>query len=477
MDYQHKHHLYQQAKARREQALDIYEGGLRVERKEEYLTRHPFETGAQYQIRLERATYRNFAAPIVDVFSSFICDGRPARTLPQALLAMEPDVDRRQGSADVFFSNVARMAAAAGTRFVLVDMEKSAGITLAESLAMGRRELPYFVEVDADDVYDWRLDERGLAWAVIHSRENVPTEPFTEPLVQEVLTVWTRQEWRRLVSAPFALSSFSTSPAMTEESAGTHNLGEVPLVPFLFEPVTAMSGNAATDDVMTLVLRVYRRDSELDKMLFDCAVPLAIVNGIDPDQKEAFVRASSNMLFSSSPDGIHAQYLEPQGASYNALRESLVNDIASIREIALRMVKPYSGVGESAEAKNIDKQQLDTQLASFARRCGTAEGKCWKLAYKWLNNGREPLPDEIITEYNLDYTAQDADRLDRQYLLEMLRNGAISKQTYLELLQKIGALDEAFDVEGEIQRLELESKGEEGPKGTLRSLFDKVSGQ
>ncbi len=475
MDYQQKHRLYQQARARREQALDIYEGGLRIEKKEGYLTRHPFETDKQYQIRLERATYRNFAAPIVDVFSSFICDGRPARTLPQALEEMQPDVDRCQVSADVFFGNVVRMAAAAGTRFVLVDMEKAAGVTLAESMAVGRRELPYFVEVDADDLYDWHLDDRGLAWAVIHSHENVTATPFAEPLVQEVLTVWTRQEWRRLVSTPFAVSQATSSMEFSEESTGTHSLGEVPLVPFLFEPVTPMTGNAATDDVMTLVLRVYRRDSELDKMLFDCAVPLGIINGIDPEQKDDFVRASSNMLFSSSPDGIQASYLEPVGTSYTALRESLTSDIASIREIALRMVKPYSGVGESAEAKTLDKQQLDTQLANFARRSGTAERKCWELAYKWLNNGREPNPDEIVTEYNLDYQVQDAERLDRQYLLEMLRNGAISKQTYLELLQKLGALDEAFDVSGEIQKLDLEGKGEEGPASSYKSLFDQVS--
>lgn len=478
MDFQHKHILYEAARARRQKAVDLYEGGLRVESRQEYLTRHPFETDRQYQIRMDRASYRNFAAPIVDVFSSFICDGRPERTLPDVLAPMLKDVDRRKTGADVFFANIARISAACGARFVLVDMEKAQGATVADSLRAGRRELPYFIDIDADDVFDWGMDSAGLAWAVIHSVEDGGSAPFNDPLVVDCLTLWTRHDWRRYKSAPRPASQYHNSSCaaeMREEESGVHNLKEVPLSAFLFEPVTAMTGNPATDDALSLILRVYRRDSELDKMLFDCAVPLGVFNGMDSEQRDEFVRATSNCLFSSSPNGIQAQYVEPAGTSYTALRESLNSDIASIREIALRMVKPYSGVGESAEAKNIDKQQLDTQLAGFARRCSNAEAKCWQLAYKWLNNGAQAGEDAILTPYNTDYEAQAIDKLDRQYLLEMLRNGAISKQTYLELLQGIGCLDESFDVEEEMAKMEKETKGASGPKGADSSLFDAAS--
>ena len=213
------------------------------------------------------------------------------------------------------------------------------------------------------------------------------------------------------------------------------------------------------------VLRVYRRDSELDKMLFDCAVPLAIINGLDRETMDNFVRASSNALVSEQNGGISGQYMEPGGQSYTALRESINADIASIREIALRMVRPQSGVGESAESKSIDKQQLDTQLANYARICSGAERKCWELAYKWLNGGKAPKPGEIATPYNEDYSLRDAEKIDRQYLLEMFRAGTISKQTYLELLTDIGGLPEGFDPVREMSRLEMEIKGSEGPGG------------
>lgn len=75
-----------------------------------------------------------------------------------------------------------------------------------------------------------------------------------------------------------------------------------------------------------------------------------------------------------------------------------------MREIALRMVRPQSAVGESAESKAIDKTQLDTQLASFARRSGSAEALCWKLAARWLG-AKE---DGIEAKYNESYDVGEA---------------------------------------------------------------------
>lgn len=482
MDYAHKNSLYHAARLKRLKALDLYEGGLRVEKREDYLVRHPFETEKQYAIRLERSAYRNLAAPIVDVFASYICDKRPTRTLPKILEPMLANVDRRNTAADVFFANQVRLAAAGGVSFVLCDMEPAKGDTLAEDRQAGRYGLPYFVPIDPDDVWDWRCDERGIAWCVLHSVETLPGEPFAERVGRDILTVWTRDSWRRYSSAPRILDenedSLGLQGEMAIEAEGSHPLGEPPLVPLLFEPVTPMTGNPVTDDVLSLILRVYRRDSELDKMLFDCAVPLAIINGLEVDQKESFIRSSSNVLVSSSMNGIQGSYMEPGGISFNALRESLDNDLQSIREIALRMVRPQSGVGESAESKSIDKQQLDTQLASFARRSANSERKCFELAYKWLTGGADISQEELQTPYNEDYSIGEMEKLDRAYLMEMYNSGAISRASYLELLQKLGVIGEDFDIEGESARIELQAKGGEGPSGverTGKSLLDMAS--
>ena len=333
----------------------------------------------------------------MDVFASFINEGRPERILPDALRPIEADADRYGMTADAFFADVTRLAAAGGARFVIVDMEQKKGETVAEDRASGRRMVPYFTSISPDDVWDWGMDAKGLAWAVVHSEEMEHPAAFAAPLRYETLTVWTRDSWTRY-RRPMK-DKENTEYAIAGDGERKHGLGTVPLVPFLFEPTSPMTGLPATDDVLSLILRIYRRDSELDKMLFDRAVPLLNVGGVSQEHWDTFVVASSNALMSTEPGGITAQYVEPSGTAFQAQAEALARDEASVREIALRMVRPQSAVGESAESKAIDKTQLDTQLASFARRSGSAEALCWKLAARWLG-AKE---DGIETKYNESY--------------------------------------------------------------------------
>lgn len=213
-----------------------------------------------------------------------------------------------------------------------------------------------------------------------------------------------------------------------------------------------MTGNPATDDVLSLIVGTFRRYSELDKMLFDCAVPLMIVNGLDEKQGVEFIRASSNMLVSSEKDGIAATYAEPSGTSFAAQTAFLANDIQQIREIALRMVRPDSAVGQSAESKKLDNAQLDTQLAKFARRCAAAEKRCWMLAAAWLGM-KNVADDAILTPYNEDYSEDSTNMLDKAFVLELTRLNVISKVTALELLMKTGTLPEDFDPAAEADKV------------------------
>lgn len=483
-DFTQKHVLYATAREKRNLALDLYNGGECVEKRTALLIRHPFETDAQYAIRKERATYRNFAAPIVDVFGSFVCEGREARTLPKALEPMQTDIDRLHSNASTFFDEIVRTTAAGGVRFVLVDMESPAGATISEDKRAGRRLVPYFVDIDANDVWDWGFDAHGLAWVVIHSTEAVGSAAFEQPQVVDVLTVWTRTTWqkfkgsaRTLTVSDQALADIFSSGMMADGEPQAHPCEAVPLVPFQFEPTSPMTGNPATDDVLSLILGVYRRYSELDKMLFDCAVPLMVVNGLAEEAGKKFIRASSNMLVSEEKNGISATYVEPTGTSFSAQTAFLMSDIQQIREIALRMVRPDSAVGESAEAKKLDNRQLDTQLAKFARRCASAEKRCWQLAAKWLE--LKVGDDEIITPYNEDYDDNAINKLDKTFVLELARLNMISKATALVQLKKLGTLPKDFEPDEEQAKIAQELMTNAGPNvgsGLLQNLGFGVGG-
>lgn len=417
---------------------NLYEGGSYIEDNSQYLLRHPFETKKQFEIREDRATYRNFAAPIVDTFSAAICEGRPARVIPDALKPMLADVDRLGNSADSYFQDNTRKAAAAGVHFVLVDMEPGTGGSIEADKQAGRRLEPYFVNVEAGNLLDWGIGDDGeLDWAVVKEHVEARREPFSACSRKVRLTLWTRTTWQRWERTD---GKNKGSTSFKDIGGGSHPLGRVPIVPFYFEFERPMVGNSALDDVSTLILRIYRRDSELDKLLFDCAVPLLHARGVTQDEIAAFVKASSNAFCTSQPDSA-LTYVEPTGGSFEALAAAITRDEASVREIALRQIRPDSAVAVSADGKKIDKGQLDSQLAKFAQLCRAAEELCWRLAAKWLGQA----DSGIEAKYNEDFSVDDVNVALIAAMSTLQSNRVISRKTLLEVEAVKKALPEGYD--------------------------------
>ena len=193
--------------------------------------------------------------------------------------------------------------------------------------------------------------------------------------------------------------------AIAEDRERRHGLGAVPLVPFLFETTSPMTGLPATDDVLSLILRIYRRDSELDKMLFDRAVPLLNVGGVSQEHWDTFVVTSSNALMSTEPGGITAQYVEPvrhrvsgAGRSPCPRRGQRAGNLPSYGPSAIRRGRVRRVQGHRQNTA----RHAACQLRPAQRQ--RAEALCWKLAARWLG-AKE---DGSEAKYNESYDVGEA---------------------------------------------------------------------
>lgn len=429
---------------------DLYEGGRCMDgpaAARRYLTRHSFEKPEQFDIRLKRAAYRNYAAPTVDLFASSIMDGVRREGLSD-IAALQPllkDCDRQGSAPDRFFKSVCTAAAAIGAEFVLVDMPraKERAETMAEACAQGL--FPYFTRIPAQDVIAWDFDEDGsLDWAVVRSEREESAGPFSGYETVKSVTLWKKDGWERFTS--------SGGKGFVRQGGGELDLGLVPLVPFLYEPASPMTGKSVIDDVASLVLRVFNQDSELDKMLFDAALPILAGFGLRAEDAEGAYKATSNIWTFSNPD-IRLEYVEPSSTSFNAKRQQILDDMESIREISLRQTKPRGAQVESAESKRLDSVQLTSQLADFARNAAACERRCWEIAGRFAGMDVADLA-QITVAYNESFDPHRIREELSQRFLELRRNGDISRET---LWRQLGLDDEAVLLETE--RLANEGQG------------------
>lgn len=165
-----------------------------------------------------------------------------------------------------------------------------------------------------------------------------------------------------------------------------------------------MTGLPATDDVLSLILRIYRRDSELDKMLFDRAVPLLNVGGVSQEHWDTFVGRQLQRPHEHGTGRHHRAVYRTVGTAFQAQAEALARDEASVREIAL----PHGAAAvRRGRVRRVQGHRQDAarhaacQLRPAQRQRGSL---CWKLAARWIG-AKE---DGIEAKYNESYDVGEA---------------------------------------------------------------------
>jgi len=424
---------------------DFCDGGDRIEGNDNYLPKHPYESPNQYKIRKALATYKNHARPIVTVFTSSVWRKKPDRKeLPKDLEPYLKNVDNLGTSADMFFRTVDQKAAERGVHFILVDATKAPNgaeiKTQKDSKKFNIR--PYLVPVSALNLVDWGFDDNGLSYIVIQEQRDVKTDPFTSAEKEKKYKIWYRDRWEEWED--------KGKDGLSLKDSQTHPCGEVPIVPVYYKKNTEMVGESCIADIVSILSRAYNLENALDKSLFDTAFPQQAFFGFSKEEVEGYIKASSNGLVASNHEA-DSKFIEPEGRAYHALDKKIKNDEVSIREIALRMIRPDSKVGESAEAKRIDNQQLHSQLSVFSQNCQDAEVRCWQIMQKWLNTKA----DKIEIDYNDDFDVEKISGDLLRAFSDMRRNKDISRETFLKALTKSEfPFPDDFDVDAELEKIE-----------------------
>lgn len=420
------------------------EGGPAVEGRKEYLKQHAYESGVQYNIRLWLSTYRNYAKPIVDVFSSSIWRATPDRSeLNKDLAQYLENVDRMGTDADTFFQRGSRDTSKAGVGFVLVDYttlpkeDRNRRLTAGDAKKLNLR--PFFKFIRAEQVIDWGINKNPLTGAetlvyvVFKEEVEIDAVPFEGHEIETQYNLWTTDQWQ------IWTEDDKNNAHMID--SGNHPCRAVPIVPCFFIKLSHMTGESAIADVVSLCKRTYRLGSCLDKSLYDTGFPLQMFLGFTQEEIASFKRSSSTGLVSQDTQA-DSKFVEPNGRSFAELKDSIKEDEKAIREIALRMVRADSQAAQSAESKRIDKEQLNGRLAVFAGNVELCENTCWEFAARWLGKGGADTGD---VAYNKDF---DEDQISSELIrafIDLHREDIIPRDDVIDMLIKHDLLPDDYD--------------------------------
>ena len=395
-----------------------------------YLMQEPRELDESYDNRLARSVCPPYYIRLERMLAGMLTR-KPVRLNDTSddLRTQLFDVDLMGNDLNVWTYETARKMIRYGHVGVLVDAPKT-----------GQGGSPYWVTYTPRDILGWRTEmiEGQLQFTQLRLLEKV-SEP--DGLYGEKIT----EQVRLLTPDSYEIHRKDKNNKYTLYEEGTNPLNRIPFSVAYSNRLNLLESRPPMSDIAELNLKAYQIQSDLDNQLHISAVPMLAFYGFSQAAEE--VSAGPGEAIAFPPDG-RAEYIEPDGKSYEAQFKRLDRLEGQINELGLAAVLGQKLSAETAEAKKIDRSQGDSTMMVVAQQMQDMIDNCLQYHASYLGS------EAGSCFVNRDFLSQRLEPQEIQAYLTLYTSGSITQKTLLEQLTEGEVLGDEFDVEEELEATE-----------------------
>lgn len=411
---------------------------------EAFLPLEPFENDKAYKRRCDRSTLSPWYTRLVRGLVGMVLRKPIAlQNAAKEITAQLDNINLLGDDLNSFAREVFESAIDYGYTGILVDYPRSNAVLLNEEKENGDR--PYWIHYSAPDIIGWRYSiaqgRRIFTQLRIKCTELEPDGDFGEKLVDRI-KVYDLTEmgvrWRLFQEVDDAWKTVD------------EGMISLPYIPFAF--VSTDKGRSSKTppmlEVAHLNVKHFQLSSDLDHALHLCAMPKLVLFGYDTENGDIAMGADEAIVF-QDPTG-KAEWISPDVGTFEPLASRIGEIEAQMAVLGLSTLVSQKNVGESAEAKKLDRTQGDSIMAVIAQGLQDAFDLCLEYHAAYL---KVTAP---TCQINRDFDVAQLTPQAIDTFSKLQQAGQISPETLLMLLKKGEVFDDEFSIEEELARLQSE---------------------
>jgi len=393
-----------------------------------FLPQFPRESDESYDNRLQKSVLSPFTKRL-ELMLAGMLTRKPVRLTDVSDVVTEQlfDVDLQGNDLQQWLFNTARVALRYGHVGVLVDAP-----------AAGQNGRPYWVSYSPREILGWRTEitegQQKLTMLRLAETITVPDGKYGEKDVERV---------RVLTPGAYEIHEKDDKGDYNIVDEGTTSLNEIPFAVAYANRTGVLESMPPLDDIAELNLQHYQVSSDLSNILSVSAIPLLAIYGFPQSAEEISAGASEALAL---PESARSEYIEPSGNSFDAQFKQLEQIENKINGLGLAAVLGAKLVGETAEAKRIDRSQGDSTMMVVAQQMQDMIDNCLRFHAEYMQQ-----PVAGSSQVNRDFLGQRLEPQEIQSLLQLYTAGTITQETLLNELANGDVLSEDFDIEEEIE--------------------------
>jgi hypothetical protein len=406
---------------------DLMQGTYGMRRKHRrYLPQEPRELDESYDNRLARSVVPPYYQRLERMLAGMLTR-KPVRLTDTSDTIREQlfDVDLQGNDLNVWTYETARKLIRYGHVGTLVDAPSDGG-------------RPYWCTYTPRQILGWRTEQRDGAQQLVQLRlmESVvvPDGLYGEKAIEQV---------RVLTPGQFQIHQRQDDGEFKVTDEGTTSLDVIPFSVAYGNRHGFMESRPPMEDIAELNLKTYQVQSDLDNQLHISAVPMLAFFGFPTAAEEVSAGPGEAIAF---PAEGRAEYIEPQGRSFEAQFRRLEQLATQINELGLSAVLGQKLSAETAEAKRIDRSQGDSTMMVIAQNVQDMIDNCLQFHAQFI--GQNEAAGSCLV--NRDFVGSRLEPQDVQSLLALYTAGTITQETLLQQLADGEILGDDFNVEEEL---------------------------
>lgn len=420
-----------------------------------YLPQEMGETAEDYDKRLSRSFLLNqFERTVNAATGKVLSDPVAFPDLPPDMVSWNEDIDLEGTDVQQFFRRWFRDGTAFGVSYVLVDTPRPSlptGLrTIADDAAEGIR--PYMVHVPAMNLVGWRHEKINGRWRLTQARIRedvyVPNGEYGEVRVERVrvLTPGRYAVWQRSLDPINRPVNF-----LLEE--GETGLDFIPLVPFYTGRLGRFLARPPLLNLAELNVAHWQSMSDQFHILKIARIPILHVKKADDgtdDKSEVVV--GGNMALQTGIDE-DVEFVEHSGAAINAGRQNLLDLQEAMEKVGMSLTLRQTTGDVTATENTLTAAEAHASLTAMMDNFRDSA----ELAMKMMAIIGDVRVNGVIAEPTVAISkgfTNAANAADVPNLLNLYKDGAITKATLLAEIKRRGVFSEDLDIDAEVNATE-----------------------
>ena len=424
---------------------------------ETFLPLEPREDYDAYLARVNRAVFSPFTQRLIRAATGLVL--RKPITLtgdPYWTEMFKMDVDGRKSDLDEYARRLLMCSLIYGQSHILVDYPAPSGaVSLAEERQQNRR--PYWIEIDPNNLYGWRLDRESNYGNLIQVRLGekavLPDGQFGEKVFDQVRVIepGSYRVFRKKeqieemydVSDGSSVGRFeagSSDKDYKQVESGNFSLGEIPLVTIYSGKTDNLVSKPPLLDIAYLNIAHFQRQADLIHSLHVASQPMLVMEGYDDQTKDLAI--SVNYAMATQP-GNKIYYVEPASSAFEAQSAEIKELQMQMATLGISTLSQQKFVAESADARRLDRVDTNSMLAMVSMELEQKLQKAFNLSAEYV--GIEPPEVKISRDFDIERLIGQ----DITALTTLFNENVIDREEFRDILVQGEVLPSANEVKSE----------------------------